>query len=128
MSEHEQAGGPVHHPAHYNAHPSGVECIDVIEWMPHNIGAAVKYLWRADEKGQHVRDLHKAIWYINREIARLTGPGPVAPRTSARPTPESPAVDGASRPGPASAARARARRPRASRSTGPARRRRAGAG
>jgi hypothetical protein len=60
----------VNHPQHYTAHPSGVECIDVVEHMNFNRGNAVKYLWRADHKNG-IEDLRKAAWYINREIARL---------------------------------------------------------
>ncbi len=66
----------VDHPAHYNANPSGVECIDVVEWMTFNQGNAVKYLWRAFDKGDSVENLRKAIWYCEREIKRLeTGNG-----------------------------------------------------
>ncbi len=63
----------VNHPKHYNEHPAGIECIDVIEHMSHNVGAAVKYLWRVGLKpGEGFeRDLDKAIWYINREKERL---------------------------------------------------------
>jgi hypothetical protein len=60
----------VNHPPHYNAHPSGVECITVTEWMGFNLGNAVKYIWRADEKGASLEDLRKAQWYLNREIER----------------------------------------------------------
>jgi hypothetical protein len=63
---------PVDHPPHYNANPSGVECIDVAEHMSFNVGNALKYLWRADHKGDAVEDLKKAAWYINREIERRT--------------------------------------------------------
>jgi len=66
-----KTGDSVNHPDHYNVHPSGVECIDVIEHFPHNIGAAIKYLWRAGLKGGASEDLAKAAWYSNREIARL---------------------------------------------------------
>jgi hypothetical protein len=62
----------VDHPPHYNASPSGVECIDVAEHMSFNVGNALKYLWRADHKGDAVEDLKKAAWYINREIERRT--------------------------------------------------------
>lgn len=61
---------PVNHPPHYNAHPSGVECIQVTEHMNFNIGNAMKYLWRADEKGHAIEDLEKSRWYIEREIGR----------------------------------------------------------
>jgi len=65
------APDPVNHPAHYNSHPSGVECIAITEHMNFCIGNAVKYLWRAGEKGSLLEDLKKARWYIDREIARL---------------------------------------------------------
>jgi len=52
-------------------HPkSGIECIDVVEHMGFNLGNAIKYIWRADEKGAAVEDLRKAAWYIQREIDR----------------------------------------------------------
>lgn len=60
----------VNHPPHYTAHPSGIECIQVTEHMGFNLGNAVKYIWRADLKGDALEDLRKAAWYINREIAR----------------------------------------------------------
>jgi hypothetical protein len=65
----------VDHPPHYGAHPSGVECIDVTEHYNFNVGNAIKYLWRAGLKGgkeQHIEDLKKAAWYVNREIERIT--------------------------------------------------------
>ena len=61
-------GSAVDHPAHYNEHPSGIECIDVVEHMGFNVGNAVKYLWRADLKGNALEDLQKARWYVQREI------------------------------------------------------------
>lgn len=60
----------VNHPKHYNAHPSGVECITITRHMSFNVGNAVKYLWRADEKGTPIEDLKKARWYIDDEIRR----------------------------------------------------------
>lgn len=62
---------PVNHPSHYTSHPSGIECIQITEWMNFNLGNAVKYLWRADHKDNKVQNLQKAIWYINREIQRI---------------------------------------------------------
>ena len=56
-------------PDHYKSHPSGVECIQITEWLNFCIGNAVKYLWRADLKNG-IEDLEKAAWYINREITR----------------------------------------------------------
>ena len=64
----------VDHPEHYNKHPSGIECIDVVEHMSFNVGNAVKYLWRADYKGAPIEDLEKAVWYLKREIDKRTRP------------------------------------------------------
>lgn len=61
---------PINNPKHYTSHPSGVECIQVTEHMSFNLGNAIKYLWRADEKGAPLEDLKKAAWYINREIQK----------------------------------------------------------
>jgi hypothetical protein len=60
----------VNHPKHYTSHPSGIECIQITRHMSFNIGNAVKYLWRADEKGNALEDLQKARWYIDDEIKR----------------------------------------------------------
>lgn len=62
----------VNHPKHYNSHPSGVECIQVVEHMSFNVGNAMKYLWRAGLKdaAPSLQDLKKAAWYINREIQK----------------------------------------------------------
>lgn len=62
----------VNHPKHYTDHPSGVECIQITEWMNFCLGNAIKYIWRAGEKHDSpLEDLKKARWYIEREIARL---------------------------------------------------------
>ena len=60
----------VSHPAHYTAHPSGVECIQITEHMGFNLGNALKYIWRCDLKQDAIEDLKKARWYIDREIAK----------------------------------------------------------
>jgi hypothetical protein len=65
-----EVNDPVNHPPHYTAHPSGVECITVIEHMNLCLGSAVGYIWRCDLKGNPIEDLEKAIWYIRREIDR----------------------------------------------------------
>ncbi len=68
---------PINHPPHYTSHPArcecgkGVECITVTEHMNFNLGNAVKYLWRAGQKGDALTDLKKAAWYVNREIERI---------------------------------------------------------
>ncbi len=56
-------------PAHYRAHPSGVECIQITEHMGFCLGNAIKYIWRADMKGGK-EDLEKAIWYLQRELRK----------------------------------------------------------
>ncbi len=60
----------INSPPHYRKHPSGVECIQITEHMSFNLGNAVKYLWRADEKGAPLDDLRKCLWYIAREIQK----------------------------------------------------------
>lgn len=65
---------PVNHPNHYNTHPSGIETIEVTEWFNFNQGNAIKYIWRSGEKRgvSEIQDLQKAIWYLQREIERLS--------------------------------------------------------
>ena len=65
------AQDPVNHPAHYAAHPSGVECIVITEHMSFCLGNVFKYLWRAGHKGPALEDMKKARWYLDREITRL---------------------------------------------------------
>ena len=60
-------------PAHYTAHPSGVECITITEHFNFNLGNAIKYIWRAGLKtDEPTTDLRKAAWYLQREIERLS--------------------------------------------------------
>lgn len=58
-------------PAHYKNHPSGIECIQITEHFNFCRGNAIKYLWRAGEKGDAIEDLKKVRWYVDREIQRL---------------------------------------------------------
>lgn len=57
-------------PAHYNAHPSGVECIEVTRHLPFNLGNVVKYIWRSGlkENESEIKDLEKSLDYLNDEI------------------------------------------------------------
>jgi hypothetical protein len=55
-------------PKHYNSHPSGVECIDITKHMNFNLGNAVKYIWRCEDKGKKIEDLENAIQYLQYEI------------------------------------------------------------
>ena len=72
MSDTGSSQDSVNHPRHYNSHPSGIECIDVVEHMGFNLGNAIKYIWRAGLKSSDpVEDLRKAIWYAEREISRI---------------------------------------------------------
>jgi hypothetical protein len=68
----------VNHPPHYK-HPSGVECITIVEHMSFLRGNAIKYLWRAGQKGDALEDLRKARWYLDREIANLEAAEEVVP-------------------------------------------------
>lgn len=70
-------GDEVDHPDHYNRHPSGVECIDIVEHMSFNTGSAVKLIWRSGLKEDvpTIQDLRKAIWYLGREVERLAREG-----------------------------------------------------
>ena len=63
---------PINRPAHY-AEGRSYEPIDVIEdWeLGYNLGNATKYISRAGRKQNHLEDLKKARWYIDREIASL---------------------------------------------------------
>ena len=69
----------VNHPKHYNSHPSGIECIEIVRHYNFDVGNAIKYLWRhglkheegIDDKDKAVEDLEKAIFYINDEIKRI---------------------------------------------------------
>jgi hypothetical protein len=64
----EPEADPVNHPAHYKV--GGIETIDFIEAkrLNYNMGNAVKYITRADHKGNRKQDLEKAIWYLKREL------------------------------------------------------------
>ena len=62
----------VNHPKHYNQHPAGIECIDIIRHYTCDIANAIKYLWRAglkpemgkEDAEKEMEDLNKALWYI----------------------------------------------------------------
>lgn len=58
----------VNNPPHYTT--GGVETIDFIEAkkLNYNLGNVVKYITRADHKGNRIEDLRKAKWYLEREI------------------------------------------------------------
>ena len=62
----------VNHPPHYKT--GGIETIDFIEAksLNYNLGNVVKYITRADHKGNKLEDLAKAQWYLARELKNLS--------------------------------------------------------
>jgi prolyl-tRNA editing enzyme YbaK/EbsC (Cys-tRNA(Pro) deacylase) len=62
----------VNHPSHYKV--GGIETIDFIEAknLGYNLGNVVKYITRADHKGNKLEDLKKAQWYLNRAVSKLS--------------------------------------------------------
>ena len=68
----------VDHPQHYGGKDDPFEHIKVAEakdWGYH-LGNATKYLWRSTTRGDvalTIRDLKKAVWYIERLIALKEG-------------------------------------------------------
>lgn len=70
-------------PSHYSRYEP--EPITVIErWgLGFHLGNVVKYLVRAPHKGNELRDLRKAAWYLNRWIqvreANVAGVSPPSP-------------------------------------------------
>jgi hypothetical protein len=68
----EPVADPVNHPAHYKV--GGIETIDFIEAknLGYNLGNVVKYVSRADHKGERLENLEKARWYLDREIGNLS--------------------------------------------------------
>ncbi len=70
ITMHEPQPDPVNHPAHYKV--GGMETIDFIEakGLSYHLGNAVKYISRADHKGNRKQDLEKAKWYLERAIAQ----------------------------------------------------------
>jgi hypothetical protein len=63
---------PINHPKHYTSYP--VEVINLTECMNFNRGNAVKYIARAGLKNKdtEIEDLRKSLWYLNREIQRIS--------------------------------------------------------
>ena len=65
---------PVNSPSHYT--DGGIETVDFIEAKQLNWqrGNAVKYISRAGKKdpAKEIEDIRKAVWYLERDIARMT--------------------------------------------------------
>jgi hypothetical protein len=73
VTQSEDLEARVNHPKWYTSHPSGIECIDLIEHLPTNLGNSVKYVWRCGLKTTEtpLRDLKSAQWYVDRESCRI---------------------------------------------------------
>ena len=59
----------VNHPPHYTQ--GGIECIEAIQaaltqdqFRGYCKGQVIKYIWRAEHKGNPVEDMRKANWYM----------------------------------------------------------------
>ncbi|WP_043470350.1 DUF3310 domain-containing protein [Kitasatospora sp. MBT66] len=65
----EAGSDAVNHPSHYTWLP--VEVIEITRHFSFVRGNALKYLLRADFKGNPLEDLKKARWYIDHEIDQL---------------------------------------------------------
>jgi translation initiation factor 2B subunit (eIF-2B alpha/beta/delta family) len=63
----------VNHPDHYQGNKT--EVIDIIEDynLGFSLGNAIKYILRADKKGNKKQDLEKALWYLKRELSKFKG-------------------------------------------------------
>jgi hypothetical protein len=63
----------VNHPSHYQM-KNGIEVIHLTEQLSFLRGNVVKYVCRAGKKDPvlELEDLHKAAWYLQREIDRVT--------------------------------------------------------
>lgn len=68
----EPAFDPVAKARHYNVHPSGVECITIVEHFDFVIGNIIKYAWRAGLKDpkKRLEDLRKCLYYASRAVSR----------------------------------------------------------
>lgn len=66
-----QNSNEIEHPAHYNAHPSGIETIEITRHETFLRGNILKYVLRAPYKGNELQDLLKAQQYLAWEIERV---------------------------------------------------------
>ena len=68
----------VNHPAHYTA--GGIEVYDFIKAkkLSYELGNVVKYVSRAEYKGNKLQDLQKARWYLDAAIKQETAKGDFA--------------------------------------------------
>ena len=62
---------PINSPDHYTS--GGIETIDFItaKGLCYELGNVVKYVSRAQFKGNYIEDLEKARWYLNHRLQTL---------------------------------------------------------
>lgn len=63
-------------PNHYQGFSNGAEVIDISENLTSNAGQALQYIARSCRldgqiKDDPVQDISKAIWFLDRELARI---------------------------------------------------------
>ena len=60
----------VNHPKYYGGKDKPLEVINIINHYKLNfeLGNLIKYVLRADNKGNRKQDLQKALWYLQYEI------------------------------------------------------------
>ena len=60
----------VNHPKYYGGKDNPLEVINIINHYKLNfeLGNLIKYVLRADNKGNRKQDLQKALWYLQYEI------------------------------------------------------------
>jgi len=69
----DEARDMVNSPQHYKG--KSFEVIDIINdyGLNFELGNAIKYILRADKKGNKKQDLEKALWYINYDLSKFRG-------------------------------------------------------
>lgn len=60
--------------AHYNSHPSGVECKEIVRYLGFDLGNTYKYVFRRDGKDT-VRSLRSAIFYLDDWMSNFANKG-----------------------------------------------------
>ena len=68
----------VNSPEHYKLNHDGIECIDAIHatmepsaFCEYVRGTVLKYIWRCNYKGDKLKDLRKAQWYLTKLIREV---------------------------------------------------------
>ena len=79
-SEH-VAEDDVNHPSHYTQSDKPFECIELTRICTSDLANVIKYLWRWRDKGNQVKDLRKALWYLRDGVEYEVMPVPRPNRT-----------------------------------------------